>query len=149
PVREALIDLAAQGMVRFERNRGVRVLQTSIHDLEEIVTLRLLLEVPATYRATQQMTNATLRLLHRELAAMERAARTGDQQALVDADRQFHNAILEMSGNRRLAQYADHLRDLTLIRGYMTVGDQRTPLDIVEEHRAILAEIEDGNPRGA
>src|SRR5688572_23283914 len=36
PVREALIELAARGMVRFERNRGVRILQTSIHDLEEI-----------------------------------------------------------------------------------------------------------------
>ena len=33
PVREALIDLEGRGMVEFERNRGVRILQTSIHDL--------------------------------------------------------------------------------------------------------------------
>jgi DNA-binding GntR family transcriptional regulator len=51
PVREALLLLERQGVVRFERNRGVRVLETSVHDLEEVFTLRLLLEVPATYRA--------------------------------------------------------------------------------------------------
>src|SRR5918996_737867 len=43
PVREALIELASRGMVRFERNRGVRVLQTSIRDIEEIFEIRLLL----------------------------------------------------------------------------------------------------------
>ena len=51
PVREALVKLAEQGMVSFERNRGVRILSTSLHDLEEILSLRLLLDVPATRRA--------------------------------------------------------------------------------------------------
>ena len=56
PVREALIDLAGADMVEFERNRGVRILETSVHDLEEILVLRILLEVPATHRAAGRMT---------------------------------------------------------------------------------------------
>jgi DNA-binding GntR family transcriptional regulator len=44
PVREALLVLERQGVVRFERNRGVRVLETTAHDLEEVFALRLLLE---------------------------------------------------------------------------------------------------------
>jgi len=55
PVREALIKLAQQGMVRFERNRGVRVLLTSLHDLEEVFALRLLLEPPAVRRAVTRL----------------------------------------------------------------------------------------------
>ena len=70
PVREALLLLERQGVVRFERNRGVRVLETSVHDLEEVFTLRLLLEVPATYRACGLLTAEDLDALERELAAM-------------------------------------------------------------------------------
>src|SRR5437773_4607603 len=51
PVREALLKLADQGMVRFHRNVGVVILPTTIHDLEEVFSVRLLLEVPATFQA--------------------------------------------------------------------------------------------------
>jgi DNA-binding GntR family transcriptional regulator len=43
-VREALLVLERRGVVRFERNRRVRVLETTAHDLEEVFALRLLLE---------------------------------------------------------------------------------------------------------
>ena len=149
PVREALIDLARQGMVRFERNRGVRILETSIHDLEEIFALRLLLEVPATYRAADQLHQGALRELRREFAAMERAAARGDEPTLMRHDRRFHSIILEMSGNRRLSEYVDHLRDLILTRGASTVGRSRGLDDVVAEHQAVLGRIEARDPEGA
>lgn len=142
PVREALIDLAGQGMVRFERNRGVRILETSIHDLEEVFTLRLLLEVPATYQTAEQITDAAVRDLRRELSAMERAAAADDEPTLMRHDRRFHTILLTMSGNRRLADYVDHLRDLVLTRGASTVGRSRSLTDIIAEHRAILERVE-------
>lgn len=149
PVREALIDLASEGMVRFERNRGVRILQTSVHDLEEIFTLRLLLEVPATYRAARQFDAAALRALRKEFEGMERACRSRDEQGLMAHDRRFHAIILETSGNRRLAGYVDRLRDLVLVRGVSTVGRSRSLEDIVDEHRGILERIEASDPQGA
>lgn len=142
PVREALIDLARQGMVRFERNRGIRILETSIHDLEEIFALRLLLEVPATYRAAEQLQEAAVRELRREFEAMQRAAARADEPTLMRHDRRFHAIVLEMSGNRRLAEYVDHLRDLILTRGASTVGRSRELPDIVAEHQAVLEGLE-------
>ncbi len=149
PVREALIDLAGQDMVRFERNRGVRILQTSIHGLEEILTMRLLLEVPATHRATEQMDATTKRGLDRELAAMTAAAEADDEAALMAHDRRFHQLIHEASGNRRLADYVDTLRDLILMRGASTAGRSRELADIVAEHAAILEEVSAGHPERA
>jgi DNA-binding GntR family transcriptional regulator len=149
PVREALIELAAQGMVRFERNRGVRILQTSLHDLDEIFELRLLLEVPATKRAVERMTTAVRRTLKTRLAAMERAADAGDEDGLWAHDRGFHLQLLLQSGNRRLVSYVDSLRDMVLVRGVSTAGRTRTLAEIVEEHRTILVKVEAGDSDGA
>lgn len=139
PVREALIDLAQNGMVRFERNRGVRVLETSIHDLEEIFALRILLEVPAAYRATRQLTPEAVASLRRELGAMRAAADDGDERTMMRHDVRFHNTLLVMSGNRRLAEYVERLRDLVLTKGTSTPGRSRTLHDICDEHEAILS----------
>jgi DNA-binding GntR family transcriptional regulator len=122
PAREALIKLAQQGMVRFERNRGVRVLQTSLHDLEEVFTLRLLLEVPATRRACQQIDEGGRRELRRLYQAMERSARADDEYRMWEHDRRFHLVLLQAAGNMRLAEYVDGLRDMVLRRGVGWTG---------------------------
>src|ERR1700683_2643301 len=48
PVREAMLDLARDGFVVAERNRGFRVVEMSDSDLDDILQIRLLLEVPIT-----------------------------------------------------------------------------------------------------
>jgi DNA-binding GntR family transcriptional regulator len=149
PVREALIKLSQQGMVRFERNRGVRVLQTSLHDLEEVFALRLLLEVPATRLACRQIDEAGRRELRRLHQAMERAARAGNEYRMWEHDRRFHLVLLQASGNLRLATYVDGLRDMVLRRGVSTVSESRSLEDIVAEHREVLDRIESRDVAGA
>jgi DNA-binding GntR family transcriptional regulator len=149
PVREALIELAAQGMVRFERNRGVRILQTSIHDLEEIFALRLLLEVPATYRAAEHVTSQMLKRLQKHLDAMRQAAEVPDEAKFMEQDRRFHSALLESAGNRRLVDFIDRLRDLVYTRGVATFGRSRSMESVAEEHRRILGHLEQRDAVGA
>ena len=145
PVREALIDLAGADMVEFERNRGVRILQTSVHDLEEILVLRILLEVPAAYRAASQIDDEGLEALRMELGTMTEAARIGDEPTMMHHDRRFHEIINAASGNARFAEYVDSLRDLILTRGVSTVDTTRSLDEIVMEHQAILAGLESGD----
>jgi DNA-binding GntR family transcriptional regulator len=149
PVREALIKLAQQGMVRFERNRGVRVLQTSLHDLEEVFALRLLLEVPATRRAAALLDDAGRRELRRLYRGMERAATADDEYRMWEHDRGFHRVLLAASGNSRLAEYVDGLRDMVLRRGVSTARSSRSLDDIVAEHRVVLERVEAGDADGA
>jgi DNA-binding GntR family transcriptional regulator len=149
PVREALIDLASAGMVEFERNRGVRILETSVHDLEEILMLRILLEVPASYRAATQIDDEGLRLLRAELKAMRAAAKAGDEPTMMLHDRTFHELINSASGNTRLTGYVDSLRDLILARGVSTVDRTRSLKEIVAEHKEVLTAIEARDPEAA
>jgi len=148
PVREALIELATRGMVRFERNRGVRILGTSITDLEQIFEIRLLLEVPAARKAVRRMRPEEVKALRGHLTAMVRAAGAGDVARLWVHDRQFHRALMVASGNRRLAEYVDTLRDMVLVRGVTTAGRARSLDAIVAEHRAILERVEAGDADG-
>ncbi|MFC0529177.1 GntR family transcriptional regulator [Phytohabitans kaempferiae] len=149
PVREALLGLAAQNMVRFERNRGIRILQTTAHDIEEIMSLRLLLEVPATYRAVGHLTDADLTRLRLLFTSMQKAAEAGDEQTMVARDREFHKFLIAGSGNQRLASFVDSLRDLVQSRGTTTAGHSRTLTDIVAEHLPILEMAEKRDAAGA
>ncbi len=149
PVREALIDLAGAGMVEFERNRGVRILETSVHDLEEILVLRILLEVPAAYKAASQIGDEGLKLLRAEMKRMSKAAKAGDEPEMMLHDRVFHELINGASGNARLADYVNSLRDLILTRGVSTVDRTRSLKDIVAEHRAVLGALEARDPDAA
>src|SRR4029078_3574902 len=60
PVREAMAPLAEAGMVKRERNRGIKIVRATARDLEELFQLRLMVEVPATYRATARGSTAML-----------------------------------------------------------------------------------------
>ncbi|MCZ7530480.1 MAG: GntR family transcriptional regulator [Acidimicrobiia bacterium] len=149
PVREALIDLAAVDMVRFERNRGVRILETQLPDLVEIFVIRLLAEPPMAYRATECMTESGKREIERSFKAMESAASAGNEPLMMEHDRRFHVLLVEQAGNERLARYMDQLRDLILSRGVSTVGKSRSLSDVVDAHRRILCALVAGDAAGA
>lgn len=137
PVREALLVLERQGLVRFERNKGVRILAPSAADLEEVFVLRLLLEVPATRQAAARLTDEDLDALDRELSAMADEARRGAEGPFMAHDQRFHEIVLDAAGNTRLTAQVDQLRDHVRLRGASTVGTSRDLEAIHAEHVAI------------
>ena len=142
PVREALLVLEREGRVRFERNRGVRVLETTAQDLADVFELRLLLEVPATAKACGQV---DVDALAEDLEAMGAHARAGDEAAFMDRDERFHERILLAAGNRRLAAVVARQRDTVRGRGASTVGRSRSLEEILAEHAAILDALRAGD----
>jgi DNA-binding GntR family transcriptional regulator len=142
PVREALVDLAKEGLVVFERSRGVRVNDSKGHDILEIFQLRRMVEIPAMREAVLRFTVRDVRALGRELAAMR--ANLGDERTFMYHDRAFHRVPLEVLGNARLIAVVDSLRDQTRVRGLSTVGRTRDLRAIVTEHQAIYEAARDG-----
>lgn len=135
PVREALVDLANEGMVSFERNRGVRVNDSKGHDILEIFQLRRLIEIPAMRDAVRRFQPPDVTALGRELAAMR--AHLDDEPRFMQHDRAFHRVPLEVLGNARMIAIVESLRDQTRVRGLSTVGRSRDLEAICDEHQAI------------
>lgn len=149
PVREALISLSDQGMVAFERNRGVRILETTAHDLEEVFSLRLLLEVPAAFRAAQVVTRDETDRLRAVLGSRKAFTSASSVLEHQEMDAAFHRAVMEAAGNRRLTDVVDKLWSHQKTRGLSSAGRARELADVHAEHTAVVDHIAAGDPKGA
>jgi DNA-binding GntR family transcriptional regulator len=162
PVREALVRLAEIGMVRFEPNRGVRIIQPGRDELEEVFQLRLMLEPPAAYRAAQRADEALFRQLREELAGMQEASEAADPAGLTaftDHDIRFHELVLIAAGNRRIVLLVRDLR--TIIRTLspsklmpdntdgVDLAQSRGLQEVIQEHISVLTALETRAPEAA
>lgn len=138
PVREAMLDLAREGLVEAVRNKGFRVTELSERDLDEFTEIRALIEVPTVGRVTRTATRDQLEALRPEAEAIVAAAREHDLIAYLEADRRFHLGLLGLAGNARLVETVGDLRKRSRLYG-LTRLDQRGELvSSAEEHLELL-----------
>lgn len=143
PVRDALSDLAHAGLIEVVRNRGFVVPVLTEHDLDEIFQLRIILEV-AGIDAMQELT-AECRVRSRELIAeCARAARVGDLVAYLETDKEFHLGLIALSGNMRLLQFVDRLRDQTRLYALPQLAAAGRLVESSTEHDELLDALEAG-----
>jgi DNA-binding GntR family transcriptional regulator len=149
PVREALLDLARDELIEMLRNRGFRVVALSDEDLDELVDLRLMLEVPAVERIAAARPTPDLSELRGVADEITQYAVDGDMVNFVARDRDLHLGILERYGNRRLVQHVRLLRDQTRLYGLQKVAGSPEFLRSAAEHGKLLDLIEAGRAREA
>ena len=90
PVREALFQLQAEGLLRMVPNKGMYVRTVSAGDLRELFRLRNLIEADVLAEAVPLHTAATLNRVETIQAALDKAASVADWIA---GDREFHEAL--------------------------------------------------------
>jgi DNA-binding GntR family transcriptional regulator len=152
PVREAFLLLEAEGLMRLYPKRGALVVPVSPGEVRDLMDTRLLVERDAARRVARDAANrervaTTLQeLVDRQQEALDR----GDVPAFVQADREFHHAIVAASGNAILTRLSDSLRDRQ--RRIVATTVARDPALIrrfLDEHRAICDAIGAGDARSA
>ncbi|MBU6529727.1 GntR family transcriptional regulator [Streptomyces sp. NPDC057245] len=145
PVREAMLTLVNEGLMEPVRNRGYRAVPMSEHDLDEVFSMRLLLEVPGTLWAAERATPEDLAALRAVADEIEAAAGAGDVVAFLDADRRFHAGLLRLCGNRRLVDTVLSLRDQTRLYGLDALARHGTLDASAREHHAMLDAVAAGD----
>lgn len=145
PVREAMLELQNQGLVEAVRNRGFCVVQLSRREREDILQVRMMLEVPAMaqlagrqeyWRADAEFTRISQEIIE--------AAEANDLLAFLDADRRFHLGLLRLLGNEALVDVVALMRDRTRL-----FADHATILRSAEEHPGILEALRRADPVAA
>jgi len=105
PVREALLKLEREGLVRGEWHRGTTVTALSEVDVAELDSLRAALEQLAVTLVVDR--GPELAAVDAAVARMERAA---DEHEMVRCDLDFHDAVYAAAGHRRLREAWEAIR---------------------------------------
>ncbi len=138
PVREAMLDLAKDGFVVAERNRGFRVVEMSEVDLDEICQIRLLLEVPTTVAVAKIITPEVLDQLAAIADEIVAAAARADLIEYLDSDRRFHGLLISQLGNDHLTDLVDRMRRQTRLSGLQALAVSGRLVASAQEHHALV-----------
>lgn len=114
PAREALLDLAAQGLLEAEQHRGFRVREYTLADFQYMVEARTLVNEGVMPRARfpglPGGDAAAFTSIRRRAAAAGRAARSGELDILVGYDLRFWRELTALLANPYIADFLDRLR---------------------------------------
>ncbi|MFV0406368.1 MAG: GntR family transcriptional regulator [Propioniciclava sp.] len=101
PIREAFAKLEAEGLLTTGR-RGAFVVGVSMGDIDELYSLREAIEQLAVAMIVESRDGADWSALEAAVATMAAAAENDDHQRFTRADIEFHVAVYELAGHRRL-----------------------------------------------
>ena len=148
PVREALLRLESDGMVRLLPKRGALVLPVTAQEWRDLVATRLLVETHCTTTVIASGRGRAVALeLAEALAELRAAATAGDLARYTAADRCFHACIVAADGNAILIKLYASLRDRQLRMGaanLMAPDGRPDPVRMamtIHDHEAIAAAI--------
>jgi len=149
PVREALRDLEADGMVTSFPHRGAQVTELSADELQDIYDIRATLEEMATRLAVPFVTKPILTELTSLIEQIEN--HVGDVATLVKLNHQFHLTLYAASGRKHLCELIRMLRYRSqhYLHVYTAEIDAGHSPQSRGEHRAILEACKRGDAEQA
>ncbi|MFI9808207.1 GntR family transcriptional regulator [Streptomyces sp. NPDC052301] len=149
PVREALLRLEAEGLIRLYPKKGAMVLPVSAQEIADVVETRLLVEEHAARKAVPAPPGLVERLS--ELLEQQKAqAAAGDLAAAAVTDRCFHAEIVRSGGNEILSRLYDQLRDRQLRMGVAVMHSHPDRIaKTLTEHEEILEALRAGDAEAA
>lgn len=143
PVREALRQLAAEGLVSIEPRRGASVTSFSPQQMRELVEVRATLEGLNAKLAAQRHDDRQIADMQRILDEGARAAASTDDAQMLRLNQEFHDTLGNIAANSILRDIMRSLRDRTALL-FTPINRNRGPQNW-DEHAAILRAVINGD----
>ena len=145
PVREAFAELEKEGLIITYPRKGTYVKSFELKDIEEIYTLRALLEGFGVSLALDRLQEQDLAYL-REL--LDRIVEMAEKKDVIEVSRlnmQFHKKIMELSNHKRLYESWQSLLAQTQMLSAMTTEYYTSLIDIRKSHKILLDALGTGD----
>jgi len=149
PVNQAVHRLATEGLLQIIPRKGVMVSPLSIDDALELIEVRLVNEALCVRLAAARISDAqiaTLRQLNQQIA---RASAAHERETMMLLDREFHQGLAEIAGNRRLTDILSIIHAQAQRFWATTLSSVRHMEEVIAEHEAIIAALEQGDVQQA
>ena len=149
PVREALLRLSVENLVRIYPQRGSVVTRISIPMVRQAQLIREAVEVEMVGRATEAREKEFLSALSTELEVQRTFANAGEWERFYESDQRFHRRIFEQSGVPGVWEALEGSRaQLDRVRQSDLQMEEALGL-LVEQHGAIFDGISKGDAQQA
>lgn len=139
PVREALLTLRGEGMVRLERHRGHVVLPLTRQDIDDIFWLQSTLAVAMARSAAERITDAEIDELETLTDQLEAAVQKRDIVEVMTVEFLFHRAFNLASGRMKMAWFLLHASRYTPATVY--AADPQWGVVAIDNHRHLTAAL--------
>ena len=146
-VREALRKLKEENIVVVYPHRGAFVPELTEQQLNELYSIRALIESYAVRIAMEKgsLTNELLAHLGDLVQTMAEAERDGEDTVNMEADFEFHITLCKASHHDLLINFMESLRSLTYRAVHSMIISESEPTDSGSQHKEILQAIESGD----
>jgi DNA-binding GntR family transcriptional regulator len=142
PVREAMAQLEREGFVRSVPRRGVYVVRKTRSEVIEMITAWAALESMAARLITQTASDEQIASLRRMFATFKDGKLRAHLDEYSEANIEFHQTIIRMSGNRVLISLAENLfTHMRMIRR-KTIGEKDRVEKSIRDHMNIIEALE-------
>lgn len=145
PLREALRQLAGDGLVVEIPNKGVYVKAFTPKDIEEIFDLRIMLETYGIEKSAEKVTSARIKRLLELLGNLETTFDLGDVQTYTAFDEQLHSEIVALAANDLVNEVYGRVRTLNQQFRVLSLTDPQRFNESFDEHRTIIQAIATGD----
>lgn len=145
PIREAIRKLELEGLVNMIPRKGAVVASISEKDMRDVLEVRITLEELAVSLAVKNMNSEDIEQLRKAGKNFEDAVIAKDIVNIVDADVAFHDIIYNRTGNKRLIQIINNLREQMYRYRLEYIKDARTHSILISEHNDIIECISNKN----
>lgn len=145
PVREAIQQLTASGLVRVAPKRGTFVTEIGLPELIEMFEVMAELEGMCGRLAARRIDSADAEALRASLRRCQEAAARGDSDDYYYENEQFHHCIYAAARNGFLAAEARRLQSRLMPYRRLQLRVRRRVQRSVEEHEVIVESILDGD----
>ena len=139
-VRAALQQLALTGLLRRRANRSAFVPRLSQSDIADLFTTRALIEAEAVRRLTKAATPPSL--AEQAVRRLERFTADASWSEVVEADLEFHRALVAATESPRLLRLFELLEDEIRLAIAQLRPAYASPAELAREHRHLLTVIE-------
>jgi DNA-binding GntR family transcriptional regulator len=148
-LRSALQELAAQGLVEFQRNRGARVREISLTEAIEITEVRILLEGLLAARAAERVSKSDIAMLRKLTKDMRIAVDKSELLTYSELNARLHGAIRDIGAHETASRLLRQLRDQTVRHQFsLSLVPGRSAVSL-PQHEAIVAAIVAREPGAA
>lgn len=137
PIREAIKQLEAEGLVTVEPRRGAYVSRISIKDMLDVFEVREDLEGFATALAAQRISESEKVELQKLVTEYEHAVENVRKDEIVELDEAIHNFIVKCSDNQTLIHMVNQIQELSLRFRYIFYEDFSVYEAMPEAHKLI------------